>query len=128
MTGAALKFMDGIALDLWRLNSRIIDSNRQTLTATKGEIMKLKLQACPAMAILAILLAAPATARADAVADWNAIAVQTISRRDPRSLRLPRGGCRKSSARYSRQPLPGADDDSGRDICAVPISPQPGAE
>src|SRR5215475_15442083 len=83
MTGAALKFIDGIALDLWRLNSRIIDSNRQTLTATKGEIMKLKLQACPAMAILAILLAAPATARADAVADWNAIAIQTISAETP---------------------------------------------
>src|SRR5499426_2965791 len=41
--------------------------------------MKLKLQISPAIAILAILLAAPATARADAVADWNAIAVQTIS-------------------------------------------------
>jgi len=41
--------------------------------------MKLKLQPSPAMAILAILLAAPAIARADSVADWNAIAVQTIS-------------------------------------------------
>src|SRR5215475_10040686 len=83
MTGAALKFMDGIALDLWRLNSRIIDSNRQTLTATKGEFMKLKLQTCSAMAILAILLAARATACADAVADWNAIAIQTIFAETP---------------------------------------------
>src|SRR5262245_48337606 len=41
--------------------------------------MKLKLQTSPAMAILAILLVAPATARADAVTDWNAIAIQTIS-------------------------------------------------
>src|SRR5262245_53559763 len=40
--------------------------------------MKLKLRAYPAMALFAILLAAPASARADAVADWNAIAVQTI--------------------------------------------------
>jgi len=45
--------------------------------------MKLKLQISPAMAILAILLAAPATARADAVADWNAIAIQTISAPTP---------------------------------------------
>jgi len=41
--------------------------------------MKLKLQTCPAMVILAILLAVPASVRADAVADWNAIAVQTIN-------------------------------------------------
>src|SRR5262245_41314366 len=40
--------------------------------------MKLKLRAYPAMALFAILLAAPAIARADAVADWNAIAVRTI--------------------------------------------------
>src|SRR5262245_55623794 len=45
--------------------------------------MKLKLQTSPAMAILAILLAAPAIARADAVADWNAIAIQTISAETP---------------------------------------------
>src|SRR5262245_24898963 len=35
------------------------------------------------MAILAILLVAPATARADAVTDWNAIAIQTISAEMP---------------------------------------------
>lgn len=45
--------------------------------------MKLKLQTCSAMAILTILLAAPASARADAVADWNAIAIQTISAATP---------------------------------------------
>jgi len=45
--------------------------------------MKLKLQHSPAMAILAILLVAPATARADAVADWNLIAIQTISAETP---------------------------------------------
>lgn len=38
--------------------------------------MKLKLQSFPALAIFAILLAAPASASADAVGDWNAIAVQ----------------------------------------------------
>jgi len=40
--------------------------------------MKLKLRANPAMAVLAILLAAPGSARADAVVDWNDIALQTI--------------------------------------------------
>ena len=38
--------------------------------------MKLKLQIYGAIAIVAIMLAAPASARADAVGDWNAIAVQ----------------------------------------------------
>jgi hypothetical protein len=38
--------------------------------------MKLKLQTCAAIAILALMLAAPASARADAVGDWNAITVQ----------------------------------------------------
>jgi hypothetical protein len=38
--------------------------------------MKLKLQAFPALTILAILLAASVSASADAVSDWNAIAVQ----------------------------------------------------
>src|SRR5262245_9858695 len=45
--------------------------------------MKLKHQPYMAMAILAILFAAPASASADAVADWNAIAVQTISAATP---------------------------------------------
>src|SRR5262245_51233631 len=45
--------------------------------------MKLKLQPYVAMAILAFLLAAPASARADAVVDWNAIAAQTISTSTP---------------------------------------------
>jgi hypothetical protein len=45
--------------------------------------MKLKHQSYMAMAILAILFAAPASASADAVADWNAIAVQTISAATP---------------------------------------------
>ncbi|HEY6402050.1 MAG TPA: vanadium-dependent haloperoxidase [Blastocatellia bacterium] len=45
--------------------------------------MKLKLRAYPAMALFAILLAAPASARADAVADWNLIAIQTISAATP---------------------------------------------
>jgi hypothetical protein len=49
----------------------------------KGGFMKLKLQTSPAMAILAILLVAPATARADAVTDWNDIAIQTISAATP---------------------------------------------
>ena len=38
--------------------------------------MKLKLQTYAAIAIAAIMLTAPASARADAVGDWNAIAVQ----------------------------------------------------
>ena len=38
--------------------------------------MKLKLQTQTAIAIAAIMLTAPASARADAVGDWNAIAVQ----------------------------------------------------
>jgi hypothetical protein len=37
--------------------------------------MRLKLQTFPALTILAILLAAPVAASADAVSDWNAIAV-----------------------------------------------------
>jgi hypothetical protein len=45
--------------------------------------MKLKHQPYMAMAILAILFAAPASARADAVADWNAIAIQTITAATP---------------------------------------------
>jgi len=40
--------------------------------------MKLKLRANPAMAVLAILLVAPVSARADAVVDWNDIAIKTI--------------------------------------------------
>jgi len=39
--------------------------------------VKLKLQAFSTIAILAVLFAASATARADAVSDWNAIAVQS---------------------------------------------------
>ena len=38
--------------------------------------MKMKLQICAAIAVLALLLAAPSSANADAVGDWNAIAVQ----------------------------------------------------
>ena len=45
--------------------------------------MKLKPQSCLVIAILAILLAAPASARADAVADWNLIAVQRIAAANP---------------------------------------------
>ena len=45
--------------------------------------MKLKPQSCLVIAILAILLAAPASARADAVADWNLIAVQRIAEAKP---------------------------------------------
>src|SRR5262245_48700972 len=45
--------------------------------------MKLKHQISPAVAILAILLAMPSIARADAVTDWNVIAVQTISAATP---------------------------------------------
>lgn len=45
--------------------------------------MKLKPQSCLVIAILAILLAAPASARADAVADWNLIAVQRIAEANP---------------------------------------------
>jgi hypothetical protein len=45
--------------------------------------MKFKHQPYLAMAILAILFAAPASASADAVADWNAIAIQTISAATP---------------------------------------------
>ena len=42
------------------------------------KIMKPKLQTCRRIAVLAISLAIPASARADAVTDWNAIAVQAI--------------------------------------------------
>ena len=45
--------------------------------------MKLKPQSCLVIAILAILLAAPASARAEAVADWNLIAIQTIAAANP---------------------------------------------
>jgi hypothetical protein len=45
--------------------------------------MKLKPQSCLVIAILAILLAAPASARADAVADWNLIAMQGIAAANP---------------------------------------------
>ena len=38
--------------------------------------MKIKLQTYAAIAVAALLLAAPSSVRADAVADWNAIAVQ----------------------------------------------------
>ena len=38
--------------------------------------MKLKLETYAAIAIVAIMLAAPTSARADAVGDWNAIAMQ----------------------------------------------------
>lgn len=38
--------------------------------------MKLKIQTCAAIAIVAFILAVPASASADAVGDWNAIAVQ----------------------------------------------------
>ena len=42
----------------------------------KEEFRKLKLQTCLTIGALAIMLAAPVSASADAVADWNAIAVQ----------------------------------------------------
>ena len=45
--------------------------------------MKLKPQSCLVIAILAILLAAPASVRADAVADWNLIAIQRIAEANP---------------------------------------------
>lgn len=45
--------------------------------------MKLKPQSCLVIAILAILLAAPASVRADAVADWNLIAMQRIAEANP---------------------------------------------
>jgi hypothetical protein len=45
--------------------------------------MKLKHQPYMAIAILAILFGAPASASADAVADWNAIAIQTITAATP---------------------------------------------
>ena len=38
--------------------------------------MKMKLQTCAAIAVLAMLMGAPSSANADAVGDWNAIAVQ----------------------------------------------------
>ena len=45
--------------------------------------MKLKPQSCLVIAILAILLAAPASVRVDAVADWNLIAMQRIAEANP---------------------------------------------
>jgi len=45
--------------------------------------MKLKPQTCLALTILAILIATPAIARADAVSDWNLIAIQRIAAATP---------------------------------------------
>jgi hypothetical protein len=45
--------------------------------------MKLKHQSCLVIAILAILLAASASVRVDAVADWNLIAMQRIAEANP---------------------------------------------
>ena len=45
--------------------------------------MKLKPQTCLALTILAILIATPRIARADAVSDWNLIAIQRIAAATP---------------------------------------------
>jgi hypothetical protein len=42
----------------------------------KGAVMKLRIRIHRAAVILAILITAPASVSADAVGDWNAIAVQ----------------------------------------------------
>src|SRR6266850_2815129 len=44
----------------------------------KGAVMKLKLETCAAIVIVAIMLATPGSANADAVGDWNGIAVQAV--------------------------------------------------
>ena len=48
----------------------------QTPIEKGKEVTKMNLQTCAAMAVVAFILAAPTSARADAVADWNAITVQ----------------------------------------------------
>jgi hypothetical protein len=51
--------------------------------------MNLKLQTSLAIGAIAIVLAAPASASADAVADWNAIAVQATTTACPAPSCVP---------------------------------------
>jgi hypothetical protein len=53
------------------------------------ELTKLKLQTSLTIGALAILLAAPVSASADAVADWNAIAVQATLATCPAPVCVP---------------------------------------
>src|SRR4029453_14082630 len=53
-----------------------LESGKKQQSTHKGVVMKMKLQTCAAIAVLALLLGAPSSAKADAVGDWNAIAVQ----------------------------------------------------
>jgi hypothetical protein len=55
----------------------------------KEEFMKLNLQTFLSIGALAIVLAAPVSARADAVADWNAIAVQATVTTCPAPVCVP---------------------------------------
>jgi hypothetical protein len=59
------------------------------LEPIKEEFMKLKLQTSLTIGALAILLAAPISASADAVADWNAIAVQATATTCPAPVCIP---------------------------------------
>jgi hypothetical protein len=52
--------------------------NTQNIQKKKGAFMKLKLRLCPILAAVAIMLAGATRATADAVLDWNDIAVQTL--------------------------------------------------
>jgi hypothetical protein len=55
----------------------------------KEEFMKMKLQTCLTIGALALVLVAPANASADAVADWNAIAVQATLATCPAPVCVP---------------------------------------
>jgi hypothetical protein len=59
------------------------------LEPIKEEFMKLKLQTCLTIGALAIVLAAQTSASADAVADWNAIAVQATLTTCPTPICVP---------------------------------------
>jgi hypothetical protein len=61
---------------LWTCHSAIDTTLTNNHPLTKGMIMKSKLQIWRSIATLIILIAIPASVRADAVSDWNAIAVQ----------------------------------------------------
>src|SRR5438552_2906436 len=55
------------------------NSTGKEIKMKKG-FMKLKLQICPVIAALAVMLAGATRASADAVIDWNAIAEQAPAR------------------------------------------------
>lgn len=61
---------------LWTCAPALHATSMNTNPLKEGTAMKMKLQTWRRIAILAILLSTPASVSADAVSDWNAIAVQ----------------------------------------------------